>query len=164
MCLKGTSNLDGLAKMTDEDALAKGVTDVTEAIAQGRPTWRQSEIDAADMFPDNNNQISFKMVDGELTEVPYGTSGSVRPDYYKPGHVVDVKNYKVTTSTGRSNLARNIEKQYNQRKVMFPEGTKYSVLIDVRGQDVTHELLQQLEQNILTRTNNGMEVLFKTDF
>ena len=52
-------------------------------------------------------------------EVPYGTKGRVRPDYYKDGFCVDIKNYNVESASGRSNLARNIEKQYYQRIEMI---------------------------------------------
>ena len=70
-------------------------------------------------------------------EVPYGTKGSVRPDYYKVGSSVDIKNYNVETALGRSNLANNISKQYYQRNAHLPKGTKQSVLIDIRGQFVS---------------------------
>lgn len=82
-----------------------------------RPTWRQSELDAATDFPDYDAQKSF--INGE--EVPYGTKGSVRPDYYKDGFSVDIKNYNVESASGRSNLARNIEKQYYQRIENLPD-------------------------------------------
>lgn len=96
-------------------------------VKKTRPTWRQSELDVAKDFPDYQAQKSF--IKGK--EVPYGTKGSVRPDYYKSGNNVDVKNYNVESARGRSNLARNIEKQYHQRMENLPEGTKQSVLIDM---------------------------------
>ncbi len=124
-----------------------------------RPTWRQSELDAATELPDYDAQKSF--INGE--EVPYGTKGSVRPDYYKDGFSVDIKNYNVESASGRSNLARNIEKQYYQRIENLPNGTNQSVIIDVRGQNVSDAILNSLYDGIMQRTNNGVEVLFKVD-
>lgn len=122
-----------------------------------RPSWRQSELDAAKDFPEYLEQKSF--INGE--EVPYGTKGSVRPDLYKEGFSIDVKNYNVETASGRSNLARNIEKQYYQRLSNLPEGTKQSVLIDIRGQNVSQDNISALYNNIMERTNNGIKVRFK---
>ena len=96
-------------------------------------------------------------------EVPYGTKGSVRPDYYKEGSSVDIKNYNVETATGRSNLANNISKQYYQRITHLPQGTKQSVLIDVRGQNVSNVELEILYNSIMEKTNNGITVYFKTN-
>ena len=124
-----------------------------------RPTWRQSELDAVKDFPDYDAQKSF--INGE--EVPYGTKRSVRPDYYKDGYSVDIKNYNVESASGRSNLARNIVKQYYQRIENLPEGTKQSVMIDIRGQNVTDADLRALYDNIMKQTDNGVEILFKMD-
>lgn len=124
-----------------------------------RPSWRQSELDAAKDFPEYLEQKSF--LKGE--EVPYGTKGSVRPDLYKDGFSIDVKNYKVETASGRSNSARNIEKQYYQRIDNLPAGTKQSVLIDIRGQNVSQNNLNALYNDIMERTNNGIKVRFKTN-
>ena len=127
--------------------------------ATSRPTWRQSELDAATEFPGYADQKSF--INGK--EVSYGTKGSVRPDYYKEGFSVDIKNYNIENASGRSNLARNIEKQYYQRIENLPNGTKQSVMIDIRGQSVSDEVLSELYDEIMRRTNNGVEILFKKD-
>ena len=127
--------------------------------ATSRPTWRQSELDAATDFPGYADQKSFINV----KEVSYGTKGSVRPDYYKEGFSVDIKNYNIENASGRSNLARNIEKQYYQRIENLPNGTKQSVMIDIRGQSVSDEVLSELYDEIMRRTNNGVEILFKKD-
>ena len=122
-----------------------------------RPTWRQSELDAVADFPEYKAQKSF--MNGK--EVPYGTKGSVRPDYYKSGFSVDIKNYNVASASGRSNLARNIEAQYNQRIENLPDGTQQAVLIDARGQNVSIPELIVLYNDIVQRTKNGVEILFK---
>ena len=124
-----------------------------------RPTWRQSEVDAAKDFPDYDAQKSF--INGE--EVPYGKKGSVRPDYYKNGYSVDIKNYNVESASGRSNLARNIEKQYYQRIQNLPAGTKQTAMIDIRGQSISDASMSALYDDIMRRTNNGVEILFKMD-
>ena len=154
----------GLAGMMDDAGKVAKAGKGQNAVSEGgtptsRPTWRQSELDAAMDFPDYDAQKSF--INGE--EVPYGTKGSVRPDYYKDGFSVDVKNYNVESANGRSNLARNIEKQYYQRIQNLPEGTKQSVLIDIRGQNVSDADLNALYDAIMQRTNNGVEILFKVD-
>ncbi|MEG0314845.1 MAG: hypothetical protein RR646_06260 [Erysipelotrichaceae bacterium] len=127
-----------------------------------RPSWRQSELDAAKDFPDYSPQKSFnKMPDGTIQEVAYGTKGSVRPDYYKTGHSVDIKNYDATTSSGRCSLKNNISKQYNQRLEALPLGTKQTVVIDIRGQSVTDSVLDGLYNDIMKSTNSGIEIRFK---
>ena len=133
--------------------------DVKGGSATSRPTWRQSELDAATDFPGYADQKSF--INGK--EVSYGTKGSVRPDYYKERFSVDIKNYNIENASGRSNLARNIEKQYYQRIENLPNGTKQSVMIDIRGQSVSDEVLSELYDEIMRRTNNGVEILFKKD-
>ena len=124
-----------------------------------RPTWRQSELDAAKDFPDYDAQRSF--INGKT--FPYGTKGSVRPDYYKNRFSIDIKNYNVESARGRNNLARNIEKQYYQRIQNLPDGTKQSIMIDVRGQNVSDKALSSLYDNIMRRTKNGVEILFKME-
>ena len=57
-----------------------------------RPSWRQSEKDAAKDFSEYKPQVSYKkMSDGTIQQVPYGTKGSVRPDYYRSGYSIDKK-------------------------------------------------------------------------
>jgi RHS repeat-associated protein len=151
-------NLEVKSELTAvEDTPKAG--DAGQGGSSTRPTWRQSEIDAKADFPDYNEQISFK--DGK--EVPYGTKGSVRPDYYKAGSSVDIKNYNVETANGRSNLVNNISKQYYQRSTHLPQGTKQSVMIDVRGQNVSNVELEILYNSIMEKTNNGITVYFKTN-
>ena len=125
-----------------------------------RPTWRQSEKDAAKDFPEYREQVSFKKEDGIVKEVPYGTKGSVRPDLYKEGHSIDIKNYNISTSSGRSSLKRNINKQYNQRLDNLPEDTLQTVIIDIRGQDVPKKNIEQLADDLRT-ANPLLDVRFK---
>lgn len=121
-----------------------------------RPSWRQSELDAEGMYPGYDTQKSF--INGE--EVPYGTEGSTRPDLYNPGHSVEVKNYDIESSAGRSNLKTELTRQYNERVTHLPQGDKQTAIIDVRGQNVPPETLIKLEEDILQNCPD-MEIIFK---
>lgn len=71
-------------------------------------------------------------INGE--EVPYGTKGSVRSEFKKNAHSVEVKNYDIETSSGRKSLINNVSNQIKNRLTNLPEGTEQTVVIDVRGQ------------------------------
>ena len=93
-----------------------------------RPSWRQSELDVQKEYPDYEPQKSFK--DG--VEVPYGTKGSTRPELYKSGHSIEVKNYNVETTTGQSNLVNKRKRKYLFQcfihKLIFSLGIKSFVM------------------------------------
>ena len=105
---------------------------------------------------------SYKLINGQLTEVAWGTSGSVRPDFYNPltGHCVDIKNYTITTATGRTNLVNNVKAQYYQRVAVFPSNTSFEVTIDVRGQNWTQDILDEIVSRITQETNGNVSVSF----
>lgn len=130
-----------------------------KGIDKTRPSWRQSEIDVKNDFPEYNAQKSFK--DGK--EVPYGEKGSSRPDLYQTGHSIEVKNYKITTSSGQSRLVNNVSKQVEKRLSDLPSGTKQSVIIDIRGQNVSDEILDGLYEKIMNKTNGKVDIRFKTN-
>ncbi|MDF2068559.1 hypothetical protein [Bacillus sp. Cr_A10] len=108
---------------TGHDLLKAGenAKDAGKGIDKTRPSWKQSEIDVEKDFPEYNAQKSFK--DGK--EVPYGEKGSSRPDLYQTGHIIEVKNYKITTSSGRSRLVNNVSKQVEKRLSDLPNDTKH---------------------------------------
>ena len=122
-----------------------------------RPTWRQSELDALIDYPDHLPQQSF--LNGEL--VPYGTKGSVRPDFYRPGSSVDYKNYDINTLGRRNNLVRNIKKQYFHREIELPPNTQQTFVIDIRGQNITDDILDQLYDKIVEQTSSEITIYFK---
>ena len=132
-------------------AVQEGATD-----APVRPSWRDSEVDAGDDLAGQGyrEQVSFK--DGE--EVPYGTKGSTRPDHYAPGNSVEIKNYDVTTSGGRSNLVRNVVNQAVKRADNLPDGTVQTVRIDVRGQPVSIDTLNEMASRIAARTGGRIDM------
>ncbi|WP_289064397.1 PAAR-like protein, partial [uncultured Zobellia sp.] len=121
-----------------------------------RPSWRQSEKDIAKDHPGYSEQKSYK----DRKEVPYGTEGSTRPDLYKDGHSVEIKNYDVESSAGKNNLKREINRQYEERVKHLPEGTKQTVQIDVRGQNVSAKELKELSKTIKNNSKD-LEVIFK---
>jgi hypothetical protein len=121
-----------------------------------RPSWRQSEQDISQQYKDQGyrEQVSFK--DGE--EVPYGTKGSTRPELYRPGDSIEVKNYDVTTSAGRSRLVRNVVDQAMKRAANLPEGTTQALRVDVRGQDVPIDTLNEMASRIAARTGGKIDM------
>ena len=142
-----------LEKYKLSDSMSR-VEVIQQDLCGDNQSWMQQKI-----F--QSMQSKNHLINGQ--EVPYGTKGSVRPDLYKAGSSIDVKNYKIETSSGRNNLARNIEKQYYQRITNLPNGTKQSVLIDIRGQNVSNTDLTSLYNDIMSRTNNGITMKFKTN-
>ena len=92
--------------------------------------------------------------------VKYGTKGSARPEYYNPvtKHSIEVKNYNISTSQGRSSLVSNVKAQANYRKYALPEGSHQSIHIDVRGQNFTDDILQNIESRILSGVEDGVSI------
>ena len=115
-----------------------------------RPSWRQSEVDVGTDLAGRGYraQISFK----NGVEVPYGTKGSSRPEYFRPGSSVEVKNYNVETPKGQDSLVRNVSDQAITRATNLPNGTEQRVVIDVRGQSVTRVELNDIVQRIVDRS------------
>ncbi|WP_241012855.1 MULTISPECIES: DUF4150 domain-containing protein [Burkholderia] len=115
-----------------------------------RPSWRQSEKDVGKKLGEGyKEQRSFK--DGK--EVPYGTKGSTRPDWYKDGSSVEVKNYNIETPAGQERLIDNVSNQAIYRAQQLPQNTVQSLYVDIRGQEVSRGALQNVIQSISTRSN-----------
>ncbi|MGX6991270.1 hypothetical protein [Pseudolactococcus reticulitermitis] len=94
-------------------------------------------------------------------KVPYGTKGSTRPELYKDGHSIEVKNYDVQTNSGRNNLVNNVSGQIKNRVDNLPLGTNQTILVDIRGQNVTNDVLKEIRQRILEKTKVDVEIIFK---
>ena len=96
--------------------------------------------------------------------MPYGTSGSVRPDFSIGKTVaVEVKNYNIANNS--SGLIRNVSKQAIDRAVHLPKGMQQRVIIDIRGQTVTDKQMSAIRSGIVTKTNgviSAASVQFKT--
>ena len=88
----------------DPPATMQGATVTGEAAVVTRPTPRASEIDVgADLPVGARPQVSFK----DRWEVPYGTSGSVRPDWCISNVCsVEAKNHSITMNASR--LVKNV--------------------------------------------------------
>ena len=114
-----------------------------------RPDWRQSEKDVGQKLGEGyTDQISFK--DGK--EVPYGTKDSTRPDWYKTGMSVEVKNYDIQTADGQKRLIDNVILQSIERAKHLPDGTSQSLNIDVRGQQIDRNILESIVDKISKRS------------
>ena len=135
---------------------ANGYQQLSGEKTVSRPSWRQSEKDVAKMYPKYNQQVSF--LNGKV--VPYGTKGSSRPDFYRNGTSIEVKNYAVLTESGKKSLVQNISKQVRQRVVNLPAGTKQVIIIDVRGQTISHSALKQLRNSILEKCSIKVTIKF----
>jgi hypothetical protein len=159
----GTAGTEAAVTETEEAVIAaEGAPSEGLAVQEGaadapvRPSWRDSEVDAGKDLAGKGyrEQVSFK--DGE--EVPYGTKGSTRPDHYAPGNSVEIKNYDVTSSAGRSRLVRNVVDQATKRAANLPEGTTQTLRIDVRGQDVPIDTLNEMASRIAARTGGRIDM------
>ena len=104
---------------------------------------------------------SYIRVDGKLTQVPHGTPHSQRPDFYNPtvNHIVEVKNYTITTEAGRNSLANNIATQYNSRKNMFPNA-EIEFSVDVCGQQYTQTMLDDVLNRVYHLLGNSDIISF----
>lgn len=126
------------------------------ANTQERPSWRQSERDAGDRLGEGySDQRSYK--DGQ--EVPYGTKGSTRPDWSRPGESIEVKNYDLQSRAGQDRLVRNVTEQARHRAQHMPEGTVQKVVIDARGQNVSRATLE----NVAERLSQGSDGIISVD-
>jgi toxin YqcG len=103
-----------------------------------RPGSRQSEHDVdrlvgPDGVIDSNYrpQVSFRF--GEK----HGGRGSSRPDGYRLDDSLEVKNYDLSTTKGRYNLVYRLAKQAEAREENLPKGTRQTVFLDLRGQELS---------------------------
>ncbi len=143
----------------EEHKLTETDGDNTTPVNSDRPTPQQSELDALSDFPEFEPQVSYK--NGKRVE--YGTRGSSRPEGFSSGpppRSIEVKNYNVGSSGGRSGLYEVIQKQYRQRLGNLPKGTIQDFVIDIRGQVVSEQLMLRMKRNILTVTSSKSKVSF----
>ena len=163
--ISGISAYNSFDDISDSVAVADGITDTMQYSGK-RPTWRESEVYVGtniykleDGYRPND---SFKIIDDKFTSVPYGTAGSSRPDFYNwnTHHCIDVKNYNIVTARGRSSLVNNVVNQYSKRVTVFPIDTTYDVVIDIRGQSWTQDMLNEIITAISSKTAGKMGVSF----
>lgn len=129
-----------------------------------RPTWRQSEIDVAKDYPGYTEQVIFK--DG-IDVGKKKIAGSTIPDLFKAGeggtggHAVEVKNYLLNSASNRSNVVYKLKNQITYRAGQLPPGSRQTIVLDVRGQSVSREVLKELKRKIEENVPEGVEILFK---
>lgn len=116
-----------------------------------RPSWRQSEVDVGgrlgDGYEEQRSFLGGQPVDGN-------PSGSVRPDWFGHGEAIEVKNYDVESSAGRSRLVSTVGSQIEARARELPPETAQRVYLDVRGQSLSVPDGEALAQRISARTGN----------
>ena len=120
-----------------------------DSVAYIRPSWRQTEQYLCKLFgKKSKSQISY--LNGK--EVPYGTKGSVRPDFIIKGRkAVEAKNYDIAKNS--SGLISKIAEQVNKRAIHLPKGMKQEIRIDVRGQKVTEATFNNIKRKIVEKCN-----------
>ncbi|WP_189493908.1 hypothetical protein, partial [Formosimonas limnophila] len=126
-----------------------GTLNGESAVIGTRPTPRQSEIDVGNTLPEGTrSQVSY--LNGQ--EVPYGTRGSVRPDFCVGNSCsIEVKNYNVQTN--QNGLVNNVVQQAFDRANNLPTTMTQTVTIDVRGQTLTPAIKQSIIDGIYKKSN-----------
>lgn len=71
-----------------------------------------------------------------------------------------MKNHDITTSSGQKRLIDNVTKQVEQRTEHLPTGTNQKVVIDVRGQNVSNDVLRNVRDSIVNKTGGNVEIQF----
>ena len=69
----------------------------------------------------------------------------------------------VETSSGRNSLINNVSSQIKKRLTNLPEGTEQTVVIDVRGQEYNLEILRDIKNKIIEKSDYNAEILFKRE-
>ncbi|EIU8206560.1 hypothetical protein L6M02_001883 [Campylobacter coli] len=123
-----------------------------------KPHWRESEEDISKLYHDYEKQKSFL----NSKEVPYGTKHSVRPDLYKNGSSIEIKNYNLDKTYSANNLINIITKQYQQRLQHLPPKTEQIFIIGSRGQNISKEIQEKIKQKIRIKLNCDILIQFKT--
>jgi toxin YqcG len=58
-------------------------------------------------------------------------------------------------------LIRNVSNQVSKRLKDLPPNTKQTIIIDVRGQNVTNDVLRSIRNEIIENTSGKVEIRFK---
>lgn len=102
-------------------------------------------------WADFSDQRSFL----DKKDVTRGIPGGTRPDNFSEKFrlSVDVKNYDISTSRGRSSFAEKVVQQMTKRAPHLPDGIRQGVVIDARGQAVSEETLTKLRTQIVRKAD-----------
>jgi filamentous hemagglutinin len=126
----------------------------TKAAPQKRPSWQTSEKDVgSDLGPNVRSQVSYL----NHKEVPYGTPGSVRPDFVANNSMAsyEVKNYNITSNS--EGLIKTVSQQAIQRQANLPVGMQQNIVIDIRGQSVTDLQKTSIIKGIVQGSNGAID-------
>lgn len=120
-------------------------------IEKRTPQESESELTAPYATQGYKEQYSTKVDEqGNVVPAQWGEAGSRRPDAYDPetNTVVEVKNYSVETSSGRSNLVRNVREQTDASIEHYGEDVETIEVIDLKGHDVTVGDIEKLTKRL----------------
>lgn len=123
---------------------------LTRFLDDGELPWRQSELDVLASNPGHNPQVSFR----NGRQVRYGERGSVRPEGYRLGEAIEVKNYNLLDPRSRAGLYNRIRQQFLRRISNLPRGTHQRIVLDIRGQNVPESIKMRVRRNILSITHS----------
>ncbi|WP_444783357.1 hypothetical protein [Reyranella sp.] len=141
---------NGPPERVERDKPPQSGPPVPPFLPEPRPSSRQSELDYGTGRPDFVPQVSFK--NGK--EVSWGTAGSVRPDGVsadKRRASFEVKNYNINTN--KHGLVSDVTRQVLERAQHLPPSMQQQIAIDVRGQQVSTEQLNDIARRIVQRSN-----------
>ena len=145
-------------RLSANKSASRSTPNRVKATGDKRYTWRQSEQQVQSALSKNRGRVTSPKQRSFLNQksVSNGKKGSTRPDVYqtagKKSYSFEVKNYKVTTSSGRSNLVNNVSKQARHRAKNLPNGTRQQVVIDVRGQKVSTSQIRHMKAGIVRKS------------
>lgn len=134
-------------------AVAGGISHVLPKTMTGSkiPTYQESEQEALRRIKNGTDQVSY--LAGK--EVPWGTSGSTRPDVVSPlGNgteavlATEVKNYDLSNSGSFSVLLKELHRQVSERNIALPKGSKQEIILDARGRGYSKKFMEEVVKRI----------------
>jgi RHS repeat-associated protein len=146
-----------LSVQKEETIAANAQTKQSTANGGSRPTWQQSEQDI--VTSDYQQQVGFK--NGKIVNTK--TKGSVRPEGYKLGSSIEVKNYSLKTEKGIKSMLNNVVGQIRQRQSNLPKNTTQNVVLDVRGQNLSTKQMMDIKSRLATQAGSNVNISFKTE-
>ena len=132
-------------KTAENETADDSVDEKLDVNKSKRPNPEASEDKAKDIYG-GDAQKSYK--NGK--EVPYGTPGSSRPDLVaedpETGNLIaiEVKNYDLSNENNIKSLCEKLKDQVEARNNNMPEGTEQKIILDLRGQDLTEEQIDEV--------------------
>lgn len=127
----------------------------SEEEIESRRTPRESEDELVAPYEQQGfrAQYSTKLDEnGEVVPAKWGEKGSRRPDAIdtESNTIVEVKNYKTETESGRNNLVNNIRHQTDASLRHYGDDVDIIEVIDVKGHNMTvgdmEDLTEKLEE------------------